>query len=91
MTLPRIAPIKRSALAAAVAMLDLSPRDDAIAELEQDERDRERRRIERQARGGSAGRLRCGGCRRWLIATNEHCKNCGFVNDIRGRRNHGGY
>jgi len=33
----------------------------------------------------------CGGCRKPITATNEHCKGCGFANDLRGRRNLGGY
>jgi hypothetical protein len=35
-------------------------------------------------------RMRCGGCRRYIPAANTHC-GCGFVNDMRGRRNIGGY
>jgi hypothetical protein len=32
----------------------------------------------------------CGGCRKPITATNERC-SCGFANDLRGRRNRGGY
>jgi len=42
----------------------------------------------RLARGAAPDRMRCGGCRRFVGAANEAC-GCGFVNDIRGRRNHG--
>jgi hypothetical protein len=88
--LPRIRPITRAAIGAALVALDASGREEAMDDLEQEALARERRRIEREGRGSSAGRLRCGGCRRWLRAANEHC-GCGFRNDIRGRRNVGGY
>ena len=32
----------------------------------------------------------CGGCSKPIWSTNHECQ-CGFVNDIRGRRNVGGY
>jgi len=33
----------------------------------------------------------CGGCRKPIKATNEHCARCGFENDLRGNVNHGRY
>lgn len=92
MTLPRIRPITRASVDTAVAVLGVCSRQAAIAELEEDDKARDIRRIERQERrGGSNDRwLRCHGCRRRLRAANEHC-HCGFNNDIRGRRNHGSY
>lgn len=49
-----------------------------------------RRAIREHRRGGAGNGLRCGGCSRFIRATNTVC-DCGFGNDIRGRRNHGGY
>jgi hypothetical protein len=78
-------------IAQAIAVLGACPVADAVAELEEEEKAREVRRIEREERRRSSSfRLRCHGCRRWLIAANEHC-HCGFNNDIRGRRNQGSY
>ena len=91
--LPRLMPIPRAAIGAALGVLDRCSREEALAELEHEDKTREIRRIEREEGRGRSNdrRLRCGGCRRWLIAVNEHCGNCGFHNDIRGRRNTGGY
>ncbi len=88
--LPHMRTLAPAVIAAAAAALAASTVDSAIADLEEEDAERERRRIEREARGASAGRLRCGGCRRFLIAANEEC-SCGFRNDVRGRRNVGGY
>lgn len=89
--LPRMRALAPAVVAAAAAALAASTVDAAIAELEEDEAEREQRRIDREPRGAAAGRLQCGGCRRFLIAANEECSNCGFRNDYRGRRNVGGY
>lgn len=52
---------------------------------------RECNRARREHRRSGAGMtLRCGGCQRFIRAANAACQ-CGFVNDIRGARNHGGY
>jgi hypothetical protein len=49
--------------------------------------EREARKAIREATG-TGHRLHCGGCNRFIRATNTAC-GCGFQNDIRGRRNHG--
>jgi hypothetical protein len=49
---------------------------------------------EQHSHGGAGSRStvgQCGGCRKPITATNEDCARCGFSNDLRGRRNHGGY
>ena len=49
---------------------------------------------EQTSRGGQGGRAvvgQCGGCRKPITRVNERCAQCGFENDLRGRRNHGGY
>lgn len=38
----------------------------------------------------TGNRLHCGGCHRFIPAANTHC-GCGFLNDLRGRRNVGGW
>ncbi|MEN3280065.1 MAG: hypothetical protein V7607_1205 [Solirubrobacteraceae bacterium] len=53
------------------------------------------RRLARESSIHSLGLKRttvgqCGGCRKPILATNEQC-GCGFANDLRGRRNLGGY
>jgi hypothetical protein len=63
---------------------------DAIDELNADWAEIERRRVLREHRRNVAQTHQCGGCRRFLRAVNERC-SCGFNNDIRGRRNVGGY
>jgi hypothetical protein len=90
-SLPRLDPIPRAAIGAALMALDQSSREEALEALEDDELAREVRRLEREGGGRSNGhRLRCGGCQRWLAAANQAC-GCGFHNDIAGRRNRGGY
>lgn len=54
------------------------------------------RRLYREQHGhGGAGAKsvvgQCGGCRKPITRTNEHCEQCGFANDLRGRRNVGSY
>jgi hypothetical protein len=88
--LPRMRTIAPAVIVAAAAALAASTVEAAIEELQDEEALRERRRIEREPRGASVGRMQCGGCRRFLIAANEEC-SCGFRNDVRGRRNVGGY
>jgi len=52
--------------------------------------EREIRSAQRAATHVPAGRFQCGGCRKFVPATNHLCE-CGFHNDIRGNRNHGRY
>lgn len=52
-----------------------------------------RRYVERTVRAAThvpAERLRCGGCGAFVPAANTR-HSCGFHNDIRGNRNHGGW
>jgi len=61
----------------------------AAAELAREDRQLARRAY--AVGGGARNNVgQCGGCRKPVKATNEHCP-CGFANDIRGRRNQGGY
>jgi hypothetical protein len=49
---------------------------------------REHNRAVRETSHVPAGRMQCGGCNAFVPATNHHCP-CGFLNDLRGNRNHG--
>jgi len=49
----------------------------------------EKTRVGRTWRKNTVGH--CGSCRKPITATNEVCGKCGFHNDLRGRRNHGGF
>jgi bacterioferritin-associated ferredoxin len=64
--------------------------EDAIAELNADWAKIEHARALRAVRRNVGRTHQCGGCQRFLRAVNERC-SCGFNNDIRGRRNVGGY
>jgi hypothetical protein len=56
----------------------------------------EERYLRRSARSSAGLGLKrttvgqCGGCRKPITRTNEHC-GCGFSNDLRGNLNHGAY
>jgi hypothetical protein len=63
----------------------------AVQELEGATDRRLAREASKRGRGKSSSVGQCGGCRKPITATNEHCSQCGFANDLRGRRNHGGY
>lgn len=69
----------------------LTPVDEAIAQLQSDDQEREGRRTLRENRHVGGRNHQCGGCSKFLRAINEDCERCGFHNDIRGRRNMGGY
>ena len=50
--------------------------------------ERQIRSAQRASRNVPADRLKCGGCHKFVPATNHRCV-CGFTNDIRGNRNYG--
>lgn len=56
------------------------------------ERQAEDRAARREATSSTYVAMHCGGCHKFIRATNELC-SCGFQNDIRGktRRNYGGW
>lgn len=68
----------------------LAPVDDAIEQLQSEANGLEARRALRENRHVGGRNHQCGGCSKFLRAINEDCA-CGFHNDIRGRRNMGGY
>lgn len=87
------APMRLSDLADAGRLSDDDVSDDDLHEHPDwiRERKREERRAKREARGGHPP-FQCGGCGRFITATNTHCR-CGFANDInpRTRHNSGGW
>lgn len=68
----------------------LAPVDDAIEQLQSEAEQLADRRELRRIRRTRVRTFQCGGCSKFLRAINEDC-DCGFHNDIRGRRNMGGY
>jgi predicted PP-loop superfamily ATPase len=69
----------------------LAPVEEAIAQLQSEAESAEERRTLCENRHVGGRNHQCGGCSKFLRAINEDCERCGFHNDIRGRRNLGGY
>ncbi len=88
-TIARLSPLPAANVRA--ARESLATVDEAIEQLRVEDEGRWERRAIRENRHAMSGRHHmCGGCSKPLRAVNENCP-CGFNNNIRGRRNLGGY